>query len=379
MLVFFIRQVHARSIMRVALFTTTFYPIVGGAEKQLDLLARGLLARGHEPVVIAPEVPRRNNELKVPYEVVRFPRLRTKRWGLRWKARFLEAMHKERPFGLVHAHGAYPAAYMVKDFARRHRLPLIVRAHGGDVLPGEAIAGSPRLRKRMCSALSAAQVVIAQNVELEKLLGHWSGHPERVVRIPNGVEWETYARPIEPNPWQQRDPYAVTLSTYYPKKGLDVLVEAWGKVARERPEAKLLIVGHGPEEGRLKEMIAASNLQGHVELHGNVSGAEKIGMLQAARLYVSSARREPFSNALLEAVAAGCAIVATRVGGNIEVVESLGCGRLVPPENAAALAEALLAEWAAPQRADDIETRCKRAAPFTVETMLERYCEATGL
>ncbi len=365
--------------MRFALFTTTFHPTLGGAEKQLDLLARGLLARGHDPLVIAPLVPRKNNALDAPYAVHRFPRLRSKRFGLRWHARFLRALHRANPFDIVHAHGAYPAAYMVHAFAQRHRLPLVIRAHGGDVLPGEPIAGSPWLRPRLKRALAAGSVLIAQNAELAQILGSLSGHPERVVRIPNGINAPPYATPLVPNPHLNDPPFAFTLSTFYPKKGLDLLLHAWALVAQSLPAARLVIAGHGPDGPALLRLRASLGLHALVEFPGDVTGPAKIGRLQACRVYVSSARREPFSNALLEAVAAGCPVVATATGGNIEIVQTTRSGALVPTEDVPALAQALIQAMSAPRPILQESEILARIAPYTADTMLDRYLAALPL
>lgn len=359
--------------MNFALFTTTFFPTVGGAEKQLDLLARGLLMRGHFPVVIAPLVPNKNNEIHAPYSIYRYPRLRSKRFGLRWHARFLDQLHEKYEFHFVHAHGAYPAGYMVKIFSQRHNLPLIIRAYGGDVLPGEAIASSVWLNYRLKKTVNAAHLLIAQNQELEVLLGQLSQHPERVCRLSNGVEIESYATEIIPNPHKEEVPFALTLSTFYPKKGLDILIRAWVLVIQKLPQAKLKIAGHGPEEKSLKELIHHLKLDPSVALIGQVKDLDKIRLLQASALYISSARREPFSNALLEAVAAGNQVIATHTGGNPEIVEKTQSGILVPTENEVALAEAICAQFPKGRPSLSFAQRTERMANYSVDQMVDNY------
>lgn len=359
--------------MNLALFTTTFFPTVGGAEKQLDLLARGLLLRGHFPLVIAPWVPNKNNEVRAPYSIYRYPRLRSKRFGLRWHARFLDQLHKKYGFHCVHAHGAYPAGYMVKSFSQHRKLPLIIRAYGGDVLPGEAIASSAWLNYRLKKSLNAAHLLIAQNQELEILLGQLSQHPERVFRLSNGVEIESYAKETIPNPHKEESPFAITLSTFYPKKGLDILIRAWVLVIQKLPQAKLKIAGHGPEEKNLKELIHHLNLEKSVALIGQVKDLDKIRLLQASALYISSARREPFSNALLEAIASGNQVIATNTGGNPEIVEKTQSGILVPTENEFALAEAICAQFPKGRPSLTFEQCTKRMVNYSVDQMIDNY------
>jgi glycosyltransferase involved in cell wall biosynthesis len=359
--------------MNFALFTTTFFPIVGGAEKQLDLLARGLLSRGHFPLVIAPFVPGKNNEIKAPYPIYRYPRIRSKRWGLRWHARFLNQLHKKYSFDWIHSQGAYPAGYMASAFARRFSVPLVIRAYGGDVLPGEAIASSWWLNRRLKKTLATAKILIAQNEELEKLLGQLSGKPDQVFRLANGVEIETYAQEILPNSYRDESPFALTLSNFYPKKGLDILIRAWSRVVKLLPSAKLKIAGHGPDETKLRQLIHELCLEDVVTIHGQSRGEDKIRLLQASQLYISSARREPFSNALLEAIAAGNRVVATQTGGSIEIVQKTQSGVLVKPEDETALADAIIKLFPQGRSLLNYEQRCARIACYSVDAMIDNY------
>ncbi|MBX7156964.1 MAG: glycosyltransferase family 4 protein [Verrucomicrobiae bacterium] len=359
--------------MNFALFTTTFFPIVGGAEKQLDLLARGLLARGHSPLVIAPWVSGKNNEIKTPYPIYRYPRIRSKRWGLRWHARFLSQLHKKHAFDWIHSQGAYPAGYMASAFAKRHSVPLIIRAYGGDVLPGEAIASSWWLNRRLKKTTASAKILIAQNHELKELLSQLSGNPNHVFQLANGVEIELYAKEILPNPYCDEAPFALTLSNFYPKKGLDILIRAWAQVVKQLPQAKLKIAGHGPDEIKLKNLIHELCVDDVVTIHGQVRSEDKIQLLQASQLYISSARREPFSNALLEAIAAGNRVVATRTGGSIEIVQKTQSGVLVEPSDETALANAIIQSFPQARPLLTFEQRYERIACYSVEAMIDNY------
>ncbi len=361
--------------MKFALFTTTFYPTLGGAEKQLDLLARGLMAEGHQVVVIAPSAKKASDDLRFPYPVYRYPKIRSKKFGLRWHARFMERLHRSQRFDILHAHGAFPAAYMVMDFAKKHRLPLVLRAYGGDVLPGEGIAGSPWLRRKLERAAAAADRLIAQNAELVTLLGELSGHPERVVQIPNGLDLSEVGAvsPAAAAQWSASSPFVCTLSNLYPKKGLDLLLEAWAIVVRELPQARLIIAGHGPERETLRDRAEQLGIAASVLFPGNITGSEKWALLGCCEVYVSSARREPFSNALLEALAAGCRVVATDTGANGEMVRTCGLGELVPVGDIPALARALTQALKDGNPKLDSAQRRQRMAPYAYAHTLARY------
>src|SRR5207247_1626000 len=135
-------------------------------------------------------------------------------------------------------------------------------------------------------------------------------------------------------------PYAVVAAHFTRAKGLDVLLEAWAKVKRVRPDVELVVLGDGQERGRLEARAKALGLSGSVRLEGWVDDA--IRWIAGARLYVAPSRQDSFGIAVLEAMALGVPVVATAVGGHVELLGSRAREWLVPPEDAGALAEAAL-------------------------------------
>jgi glycosyltransferase involved in cell wall biosynthesis len=104
---------------------------------------------------------------------------------------------------------------------------------------------------------------------------------------------------------------------------------------------RVRIVGDGQERRRLEDLSRSLGLSGHVEFLGERSDVH--ALLHDVGFYVSSSRTEGISLTLLEAMAAGLPVLATRVGGNAEVIEDGSSGRLVPAEDAAALAAGIVA------------------------------------
>ena len=129
-----------------------------------------------------------------------------------------------------------------------------------------------------------------------------------------------------------------TVARFDPVKGLDVLVRAFAQVLARRPAAQLLLVGDGPEAPRLRELAAALGVAGRVVFAGAVPDAAR--GLPSLDLYVSASQREGLPLALLEAMACGLPVLATRVPGNVDVVEDGVTGVLVAPGDAAGLARA---------------------------------------
>jgi glycosyltransferase involved in cell wall biosynthesis len=128
------------------------------------------------------------------------------------------------------------------------------------------------------------------------------------------------------------------------KKGADVLLRAFARVRRELPEARLVVVGDGPERPGLERLVRDLGLGGAVTMCGRLSRDEAADRLDGAWVQVVPSRyQEPFGVVILEAMARGTAVVASRTGGIPEIVRDGETGLLVPPEDEDALAGALLA------------------------------------
>jgi glycosyltransferase involved in cell wall biosynthesis len=124
-----------------------------------------------------------------------------------------------------------------------------------------------------------------------------------------------------------------------PVKGLDLLVRAAAEVLKTFPHVEFEVAGEGEQRAELERLIAELKLGGHFKLCGAV--ADVPAFLASLDIAVLSSRSEGMSNALLEYMAAGRAIVATRVGANSRLVREGQDGLLVAAEDPAALAAAI--------------------------------------
>jgi glycosyltransferase involved in cell wall biosynthesis len=326
--------------MNLCLYTATFLPTIGGAELVLHALASALAAQGHRVTVLAPVVRHANNHVEAPYRLRRYQRPSSKRFGVRQILLYLLHEYWRRPFDVLYCHGAYPPAYVGATLKRLLRIPMVVRPHGSDILPGEFIRANPRLERRLRRALAAADLVIAQSEFLRREMLSL-GVPDRKIRlIPNGVcvaEFQPVGSP-PPLPF----PYVLAMGSFSRKKGFDVLLRAFASVAAEDPSTHLVMAGAGKELTLYTAFVHEHGLQDRVHFVGIVEGAFKIQLYQHSLLFVCPSRREPFATVNLEALAAGKPLVATSVGGNAEVVSEGGNGFLVPPDDPEALATRML-------------------------------------
>ena len=124
-----------------------------------------------------------------------------------------------------------------------------------------------------------------------------------------------------------------------PEKDHATLLEAFTLLARRMPEARLAIVGDGPERAAIAARIAALGIAERAHLLG--SSTDTAPIYRDLDAFVLSSLAEGTSMSILEAMASGVPVVATAVGGNIDVLDEGRCGLLVPPQQPAALADAL--------------------------------------
>jgi L-malate glycosyltransferase len=326
--------------MNLCLYTATFLPTIGGAELVLHAVASALAVQGYSVTVLAPVVRRADNRVEAPYRLRRYQRPSSKRFGVRQILLYLLHEYWRRPFDVLHCHGAYPPAYVGATLKRLLNIPMVVRPHGSDILPGEFIRAHATLERRLTQALAAADLIIAQSQFLKREILSLGVSEAKIRLIPNGVHVAEF-QPVSSAPALPY-PYILAMGSFSHKKGFDVLLRAFKSVAAEDPSIHLVLAGAGKELAAYTAVVGAYHMLDRVHFVGMVGGVVKIQLYQHCLLFVCPSRREPFATVNLEALAAGRPIVATAVGGNLEVVSEGGNGFLVPPDDPEALATRML-------------------------------------
>lgn len=335
--------------MRICIYTDSALPKLGGQELVVDALARQFLDLGHEPVVLAPN-PRRAvalNDHALPYRVQRHPRFLSTRYLVGYYQRYVRGLHRRWPFDVLHCHNVYPSGYVGTLARRSLGVPVVITSHG-DARPDNFRFRKPGLRERFVQTLQNADTLIAISEFLAQSYRQLCPRHAPIVQIPNGVCLEEYAAvmgdtrlPFGLSPQN----YLVFLGRLAHRKGVDVLLDAYGQIPEER-RLPLLIVGDGEERAALESQAARLGLPGHVHFAGARRGEDKIRLLQHARFAVLPTRTwEGMPLVALEAYAAGCPVIATNAPGLREVVQPGRTGCLVncdrPSELAAAITSLL--------------------------------------
>jgi len=167
---------------------------------------------------------------------------------------------------------------------------------------------------------------------------------EKITVIPNGLDLAEFdedasREPAAPAPRPHRGPLIGSIGRLEPQKGTAHLLAAMPRILSVLSDADLWIIGDGPQGPTLREQARDQGVSEHVHFLGYRSDVP--ALLKRLDLFVLPSLWEGLPNAALEAMAAGRAVVATRVDGTPEAVADNTTGLLVPPRDPRALADAI--------------------------------------
>ncbi len=365
--------------LRVVMVSASFHPTVGGAEKQALELAVALRARGVEARVLT----RRAAALPASDEARGVPLLRL--WCLEGLLNALTFMislgirllRERGSYDVIHVHLAGSPALAAGLVGRLSGKPVIVKLGGGrgiGELAASARTQGGRLKLRLLSWLKPCLVAVAQDLaqECEAFLG------QVPLVLPNGVDAQRY-RPADAASkaalrrrlgWPQGLGflYAGRLS---PEKRLAQFLEAWAVAAGAG--SFMAIVGQGSEEPRLRQAAERADIQERVFFHPPMEDIAQA--FSAADVFVLPSVSEGLSNSLLEAMASGLAVLASRVGGTPEAVEEGRSGLLFDPRDEAELKRQITRFFSEPGLVPVLGEAARKKAleGFSIERIAELY------
>lgn len=306
-----------------------------GGERQVLLLARGLGERGHANLLVCQPGSRLAVQARREAVPVREMAVRGE-WDLVACAR-LAGLAREFRADLCHLHTAHA-----------HTVGLLAGLWGR--MPPRVVSRRVDFRPR-ANPLSVlkyrwpGQAYIAVSENVRRVLISAGVHPERVRTIYSGIPGTVGARDsdgdgavdlgIEP---EKR--IVVSVAALAPHKDPVTLLRAARRVVDQMPDVHFLLLGEGPLARRVRREVETLRLGGNVTVAGFRDDVKAI--LSRSCVFVSSSWLEGLGTSLLDAMAAGLPVVATRVGGIPEIVRHDREGILVPPRNPQALAEALM-------------------------------------
>jgi glycosyltransferase involved in cell wall biosynthesis len=260
-------------------------------------------------------------------------------FDVRWARKFFHLLQTER-VALIHAHEFTANTYGTL-LGRLAGIPVVATVHGKNYYSEQ---GKRRTAYRF---VSRAARMIAVSEDLKQFMVERVGiSSHRIKVIYNGVEpsehfdgpqIQSVKRDLDLTKW---DHMIGSVGSLYPVKGQIYLIRALPAILRVYPRTGLVLVGRGDLAEELKVETIRLGVEEHVQFLGFRSDIPVL--LNLMDVFVLPSLSEGLSMALLEAMAAECPVVATRVGGNVELVEEGVTGYLVPSENSQLLAERVI-------------------------------------
>jgi glycosyltransferase involved in cell wall biosynthesis len=222
----------------------------------------------------------------------------------------------------------------------------------------------------------AEKVICPSDFVLNDLAEHFGVPRDRMVRIYNPVDVANVRQLAEAGgaPYNAPGPHIVTAGRLSIEKGMDVLMDAMPAVTRRFPHAHLTILGEGPLEQSLKDQAERLGVKDAVTFVGFQSNPWPY--FRYADLYVLPSRLEGLPNVVLEALALGTPVVASNCPGGVrEIQNATHSVTLVPPENPAALADAIIATLSSGTPRPSVDQIAQRLAAFDVQHAVQQYSE----
>lgn len=240
-------------------------------------------------------------------------------------------------FDLIDAQYFYPDGVAAAKLGMAMNKPVVITARGTDVtlIPHYRL---PRRQIKWAAERVAAIVTVSQ--ALKDALAALGVNPDKITVLRNGVDLDHF-RPLDRTVIRARlgltGPVWLSVGHLIERKGLHITLPALAKT----PDVTLLIAGDGPEEGKLRRLANSLGVGERVRFLGAIAHADLCEYYNAADALVLASSREGMPNVVLEALACGTPVIATRVEGTPEIITSPEAGELMQERSP----EALVLAW----------------------------------
>ena len=242
---------------------------------------------------------------------------------------------------LIFSFFLYPDGYAALRIGKALAVPVVVQSIGSDINR----IGDPITAMHTRTVLREADSVVTVSGDLRLKAVDMGAPAEKTRAVVNGCDLSVFhvRDRLEARKKLGIDPASqvvVYIGRMDVKKGLHELVKAAATLRPQRPKLHVYLVGEGPDRPVIERAIQANNAAGYIHALPGCAFDEVAEWMAAADLVTLPSYMEGCPNVVLEALASGRPVVATNVGGIPEIMNE-ECGRLVPPRDAGALAQAL--------------------------------------
>lgn len=358
--------------MKILFWTDGFWPRIGGIETQAFHFVEELQKRGHQCLVLAQKDSSNTQEDEV-YKGIQIKRFFFNKTlvqcdinALRSIRNYLEWALKEFKVDIVHLNlNPGWGSFIFVMFKTLFSLPIVLTCHSPFVYDKGNIHTIKPFYAAASHICCVSKWVLA---EMEKLLPEMSS---KLRLIYNGLSMPE----ILPTPLSFTSPTLLLLGRLAPEKGFGVALKALALLKKEKIAVNLLLAGEGTERASLEQSVAELNLTDSVQFVGPIRREAIPSLMNQATVVVVPSDFESFGLVALEAMQMERPVIASNVGGLLEVVSNGATGLLVPPQDPVALAQAIRTLFKNPARTRQmgVEGRKKAIRQFTLDQHVTQY------
>ncbi len=335
----------------VLILTGIYPPSIGGPATVVRHLAHSLMQQGWKVRVVTYSISPKSIQFSDPWPVRRIslglpPLLRKALYAL-------AVLDQGRKAQVIYAFDTYTSGWCAWLYKMITGKKYLVRFVGDSAWESAFEAGkiqddlptfiatkySPaieRAKARRAKILTQADEVVVPSQFLRRIAEQIGVSPQRIKVIYNSVEWQgpPYAQEAQKIRGEsQASHLLLTICRLTAWKGVDGLIMVLPKLLKDFPNLKLMVVGEGSQKGKLQDLARQLKVEEAVVWVGRVAQNQIVNFLQAADIFILNSFYEGLSHTLLEAMSLGKPIIASRAGGNPELINDRQEGILVSYNN----------------------------------------------
>lgn len=357
------------------------YPSHGGSGVVATELGKQLARRGHQVHFISYDLPFRLDKLdeNIYYHKVEtptYPLFKYPPYSLALANRIAELIRHEK-LDLIHAHYAIPhalCAMIARDIAQKKDLRVVTTLHGTDIT---LVGNDPSYKELTKYSIEGTDGITAVSQALKQETQEIFDIQKEIEVVYNFVDTEEYRRQLAPEIELEhgRDvKNLIHISNFRPVKNIPNVIRTFHLISQEM-NARLLLVGGGPDEVVAKRMIRELGIEDQVLFLGKHENI--VPLLSVSDLLLLPSYKESFGLVSIEAMACEVPVIASNTGGIPEVVENGVTGFLTEPDDYQKMAERAIFLLQNPSVHQDFAQRGRKMVEerFNAESVVENYME----
>lgn len=333
----------------------------GGAERLWACLATAFKQRGYDVIFVQDFEAEENRSNLAPD--IPLVTLGSNHFRATW--RLAEVLRRERPDIALTAVGGSNTKLLAAIRIAGVPTKALISYHGYNEWKTGWLSWFTYLTLPILSRLATRTIAVSEGLR-EELVRRWRANPDKTICIHNPVFFPASAPVPSADELAQRGDVILAVGRFVPEKDFRTLLRAFARV--RNPNARLVILGKGPQRAMLEREVARLGLGSRVSMPGY--SREPWKAYAEAKCFVLSSVSEPFGNVVVEAMAYGLKVVATACSGPLEILKHGTYGRIVSLQDELQLAQAIEDTLSDP---GDPGERRRRADMFSFDVRVPAY------